>query len=338
MLYATTRSKTDTYTDYRTLIENRAPDGGYFLPFRMPKLDITHIKQQSFSETVAFVLDLFFAGRISPWDVECCIGKNPVNALSVNRKIILAKLWDNPFGDYRYICNRLFDKLCKGDNGDLTDWAYIAIRISVLFGIFGILQKQNIQSFDICINSGDFSDPMAAWYARYMGLPIEKIICTCNENGAPWDLLHRGEINTGIPTLQTGMPDLEFGNPPALERLIFSALGSEQTQMYLNASSQKRVYHIQPDQMQQLNDGFFVSVVGKDRPESVISAFFSTNDIILDPYTALACGGLQDYRSKTGESNPTVLLWDRSPIHFLSSIQNATGMTQAEIEKYIKMN
>ena len=39
MLYATTRSKMDTYTAHRALHDDRSPDGGFFVPFKMPFYD-----------------------------------------------------------------------------------------------------------------------------------------------------------------------------------------------------------------------------------------------------------------------------------------------------------
>ena len=83
----------------------------------------------------------------------------------------------------------------------------------------------------------------------------------------------------------------------------------------------------------QLSDGMFVSVVGNDRVESVINSVYRSNGCILDPYTAVSYGGMQDYRAKTGESSPTVLLWEYNPISFCAVEQKATGLTSHEIEK-----
>ena len=87
--------------------------------------------------------------------------------------------------------------------------------------------------------------------------------------------------------------------------------------------------------VKQLNDGMFVSVVGKDRVDSLISSIYRSNECILDPYTAISYGGLQDYRAKTGESCPTVLLWERSPLRFADEICKATGLSKAKIESIL---
>ena len=339
MLYATTRSKTESYTAYRVLSQDFAPDGGFFLPFRMPKYDrvqIQKMKDQSFGETVAQVLNLFFSARLTGWDVECCIGKTGAKISAMSHRVLLAELWDNPQGNFSYMVESLYEKLCN-DGGDrkVSDWANIAIRIAFLFAIYAQLQNHGFDRFDVAVNSGDFSVPMSVWYAKEMGLPIGTIVCTCNENSAPWDFLHRGELNTALPVVHTSTMELDIACPAGLERLIFGTLGYEETCKYVTCLQNKGIYQIRPDMIHEISDGMFVSVVGKDRVEPVISSVYRSNNRIIDPYTAVSYGGLQDYRAKTGESCPTLLLWERNPLHFAKEVQNATGLTKSEIEKQL---
>lgn len=306
MLYTTTRSKTDTYTDYRTLFEDRAPNGGFFVPFFIPKLDdsqIADLEEQSFGETVSFVLNLFYSGRINAWDVDCSVGKIPAKIVAVDHKVFLANLWDNPQGDYSYFSNKIYEKLSEGKSSQLSEWANIAIRISFLFGVYGLLKKMQIQSFDISVNSGDFSLPMAVWYARYMGLPVRKIICTCDDSSLLWEFLHRGELDTEMLDSKSGV-----------ERLIYSTLGNEEVQKVMGVLEQKGIYRVSSEQLKLLSQDLFVSVVGKNRSDSAISSFYAANDVLLDANAASSYCGLQDYRSKTGESIPTVLFSDFSPV------------------------
>lgn len=336
MLYATTRSKTDTYTAHRVLHEDRSPDGGFYIPFRMPvvsKQQLEQMKTCSFGENVAEILNLFFSAGLTGWDIDCAIGKSAAKMICMSHRVMLIQLWNNPEGDYAYICSQIYNKL----NGEQkvccpTDWAKIAIRIAVLFGIYGIVPADE---FDISVNSGDFSVPMAVWYARKMGLPIGTIVCACNENSAPWDFLHRGDMNTGLTKVETALTELDIPNPSGLERLVFATLGYDETCKYVETSNRKGVYGLQPYMLQNLNEGMFVSVVGKDRAESVISSVYRSNQCVLDPYTAVSYGSLQDYRAKTGEGNPTVLLWEKSPCNSLPLVTRATGLSLEEIENVL---
>ena len=333
MLYATTRSKTDTYTAHRALMEDKAPDGGFFVPFRMPMAQADKLKDYTFSEAVAEILNLFFSTGITPWDIDCCIGKTAAKVLAMPHRVLLVQLWNNPKGDYTYICDKLYEKLCGDKPSEITNWTSIAIRIAVLFGISALLSKMGFDSFDLTINTGDFSIPMAAWYGRKMGLPSGTIICACKDNSAAWDFIHRGEMNTAMTLVQTATPQLDVANPVGVERLIYETFGIDEVKKYLDATAHKRTYQIRPDMVQQISQGMFVSVVGKDRIESVVGSVYRSNNCVLDPYAALSYGSLQDYRAKTGESCPTVILWEKNPTQSLPVVQNATGLTKYEIEK-----
>ena len=339
MLYATTRSKMDTYTAHRALHDDRSPDGGLFVPFKMPffnKKQLAELVSNGFGETVAHVLNHFFASRITAWDIDCCIGKNPAKIIPASRRILLAKFWDNPQGDYSYIENKLYERLCDGKTTEpISNWGRIAIRIAVLFGVYNLLQKAEINSFDVSVISGDFSTPIAVWYAREMGLPVGMIICACNENSAPWDFIHRGELNTGLSKSSSITSELDVSLPENLERLIYGCFGVDEVIRYQEKVQRKGIYQLRSDMQMKLSDGLFVSVVGKDRIEPLINSVYRSNNQILDLYAAVSYGSLQDYRAKTGESCCTVILWDKSPIQFSANIENATKLSKTEIQNYV---
>ncbi len=74
--------------------------------------------------------------------------------------------------------------------------AFVAVDIALLFGLYGaacpvrLAAKRGAGSGWLWL-PGEFTMPVAAWYARRMGLPTGDVICVCNENSAPWELLHR---------------------------------------------------------------------------------------------------------------------------------------------------
>lgn len=337
MLYLSTRSKTDSFTSHRVLHELRAPDGGCFVPFRMPDLreHISTLETRSFGENVAYVLGLFFATGISGWDVDCTIGKNAAHLTSMRHRVVIARLWNNPAGEYNYIVEQLYRKLTGQVGKGLGSWVKIAIRIAVLGALTGEMLKLGVEEFDVAAPAGDFSLPIAAWYGRKMGLPIHTIVCACNENSACWDLLHLGEMDTGASVVRTVTPQLDHQNPAELERLIYGVFGVDETLHFLKVSEAGKTYAINPFQLTELNSGFFACVVGQKRVEPVISNVFRTSGFVLDPNTAVAYGGLQDYRAKTGESKTTLLISDISPMHASDLVCHAAGFTKEDLKKHI---
>ena len=63
MLYVTTRNKNDAHTAHKTLISDRASDGGFYVPFRMPVYsheEILSFKDKNFGQCVSEILNLYF--------------------------------------------------------------------------------------------------------------------------------------------------------------------------------------------------------------------------------------------------------------------------------------
>lgn len=326
MLYLSTRNKTDSFTAFRTLREDFAPDGGMYVPLRMPVLgkhEIEALQEQSFGQTVAQILNLFFSAKLTGWDVDFCVGRYPVKLIFMNHRLVIAEAWHNLESDYQYMELSLYRKLCGQEeaNARPTQWAAIAIRIAVLFALYGELARKGITHMDICVNADDFSVPMSAWYAKEMGLPIEMIICSSKENGAVWDLIHRGDFSTSAVC------------SAGIERLIYSTLGMREVVRYVDICRRKGIYKLNEEALMILNRGLYACVASDNRIESVRRSIFRTNDYIADQDTALAYGGLQDYRSHTGESRQTLLLSYRSPVYEAESIAATIGISAGEIKK-----
>lgn len=322
MLYVTTRERKDAYTAHRTLVSDTGPDGGRYLPFRMPCLDeqaLTELSTRTFPQNVAELLNQFFSCRLSGWDVELCTGRYPLRGISLNRKILIGELWHNVDWDYDRIETTLGRKLCSAaQENRVTSWVKIAIRISVLFALYGDLLKNGLlqkgQVFDISVPTGDFSAPAAVYYARQMGLPVCNIICACNENGGFWELLHLGQLRTDVQPAKTVTPLADFAVPPELERLICGVLGTEEATRFDAVCADKRVYSIRPDQRDSLREGMMSAVVSGSRVNTLIRSEYHTSGYVLGLYSALAYGALMDIRANTGESRTALILSDRSPV------------------------
>ena len=345
MLYATTRNKNDVHTAYRVIHQDCAQDGGLFLPFSMPHLEdseIRALKDRSFGDNVAQILNLFFSAGLTGWDVEFAIGRNAAQNVTINNRLVLCECWHNSHWRYEYIVQMLSDRLRKEGNGEVpTNWVRMAISVAVLFGIYGNLLEQEQVSqqatVDIAVAVGDFSMPMAAWYAREMGLPIGNIICGCNANGAVWELLHRGQVNTGAAAVKTSTPGCDCALPRDLERLICSTVGEYELERYLDCCANGTVFLANELTFDKLHAGMFASVNSDSRVESLISNFYRTNHYVLSPYAALAYGSLTDYRAKTGESRTALVLSESSPVRDDAFVASVMDITVPELEKILNL-
>lgn len=313
MLYITTRNCRDAYTAQRALRENRGPDGGMYLPFHEPSYsaeDWKELAQKPFGQRVAEILNRLFGTRLACWDVDVCIGRNPVHFVPLGHRTLAAELWRNPGGSYDYLARELAEQLLNEPNYQ-RGWLAIALRIAVLFGIYGRLPSG--EPTDLALVSGNFTAPISAYYARAWGLPIGNVICCCNENSGLWELLRHGQLRADAAVVRTAVPEADAAVPESLERLVFEAGGTAEVERYLEVCRRGGTYAPGDLVLAKMNDGLSVSVVSSQRIGQTISSVYRTHHYVLSPAAALAYAGLMDARATPGMAKNALILAEKSP-------------------------
>lgn len=302
MLYISTRSKIDSFTAYRALHEMCAPDGGQFVPMQIPVLggeEIADLKNCTFSHNMATVLNLFFSASLNEWDLEFAVGRNPVKMQEAGLKAHVAEMWHNHEKTYRCFQTSLLSLLGVECTESIGQWAQTAVKVSTLFGIYGLLSRSGISALDISVSTEDM---VAAVYAKAMGLPIDKIICVCWENDPAWDFIQHKEWNANAPTTCASI----------LEGLIFSRLGREEAVQFADCIRNRKTYRVQEENFAAFDDLYAVAVSDR-RVSSVVNSVNRSSGYNISDDAAFTFGGLQDYRARTGESKDTLLLSSEKP-------------------------
>ncbi|MBE6983340.1 MAG: hypothetical protein E7435_03560 [Ruminococcaceae bacterium] len=331
MLYVTTRSNCETYTAAKTLTANTAADGGMFVPFQIPSLPTDTLRGMSQEAVISAVLGLFFRNAPSEQTVLACLGGTPFRLQNIDRKITVVQLWNNRIRAFDKIEYALYGKLCLEVPAcaKTTQWAKIAIRISVMVALLANEDRE----VDIAVNAGDFLTPMAAFYCKEMGLPVGKILCVTNENSSLWEFFTHGELSCGSAVLPTNMPELDVVLPHQLERLIFAVSGLFAAKEFALCAEKGKAYKY--EDIYELSQDFAVSVVSTQRVPSVIHRIQRSNGYVLDTYSALTFGGLQDYRATGGEIRQTLILSDYSPVVHRGAVSSALGVPEFKLSDLI---
>lgn len=344
MLYTSTRNKKDAFTVHQAICSRRASDGGLFIPYRLPVFSADEICRLSgigFNSRLAEILNLFFGSHLTGYDIDLAVGKRPVRLHQLSQRLLLAECWHNTQWQFSELLNALAKLICTDDyeNAEVYGWLETGVRISVFFGTVGELLLQDVISIekpvDIAMVSGNFSGPMAAWYAREMGLPIGNIICCCNENAALWDFVCHGQLRTDGVSISSLVPEADINVPDGLERLISQHTGAEGVQYYADCVHSGRTYYADAAFLSNLRRGIYVTVSSEPRILSTVSSSFSAHKCVMSVSSALAYAGLQDYRARTGASRMALIMSDKSPRLDISDIAQILRRPEQEIEKYI---
>ena len=346
MLYVTTRSKRDPFTPQRMLSQKRDAGGGLYIPFHDPHFscnEMDALAKKSFSACVAELLNLQFNTKLTAWDVDFAVGRYPVRLKQLNQRIVMGELWHNTQWVFSGLAGHLAEQISGDSNGGcLADWVPIGVRIAVLFGIYGELNRAGIagpeQPFDVSVVSGDFSGAMSVWYARKWGLPVANLVCCCNENSDVWNLLVHGQLRTDGIVKNTVLPDADVAVPESLERMICAVGGVNAVNGYVHCMQRGQTYYADDGLLQQLRQGTHIAVVGQPRILETIPKVYATSKYVLSAYDALAYAGLLDFRSRTGSTRYALILSEKSPLCDASVVADALHTTQEELKLYFQKN
>lgn len=199
---------------------------------------------------------------------------------------------------------------------------------------YGRLVKQGEitpgEQINVVVPTGNFGNILAAYYAKQMGLPIEKLICASNENKVLFDFFNTGKYDRKREFILTTSPSMDILISSNLERLIYKIAGEDaaKTKELMDALSSKGEYEITPKMKERLSD-FIGGYASEEAVKKVIKKVYDKADYIMDTHTAVASDVY--YQKAEGSKNKTIIASTASPYKFTRSVMNAID------EKYDSM-
>ena len=109
------------------------------------------------------------------------------------------------------------------------NWGRLVPQIVYYFYAYFRLAEQGAVEWgkpvDFCVPTGNFGDILAAYYAKRMGLPVNRLICASNSNNVLTDFLRTGIYDRNRPFHTTISPSMDILISSNLERLIYTIAG-----------------------------------------------------------------------------------------------------------------
>ena len=179
---------------------------------------------------------------------------------------------------------------------------------------------------NFCVPTGNFGNILAGWYARAMGLPINKLICASNRNNILTDFISTGVYDRRREFYATASPSMDILISSNLERLLYALSGdSALVADYMKSLSESGVYEIGAAQRGRISECFAGGCCDDDETKKEIERVFDEYGYLIDTHTAVASKVLGDYRAATGDTSPTIVVSTASPYKFTESVLEALG-------------
>ncbi len=189
------------------------------------------------------------------------------------------------------------------------------------------------EKINVVVPTGNFGNILAAFYAKNMGLPIDKLICASNDNKVLYDFFSTGVYDRNREFVLTSSPSMDILISSNLERLIYKIAegDGDKTAQLMKALSGDGKYEI-TEPMRALLTDFYGNYASEQETADTIKALYEETGYVIDTHTAVAACVYGKYKEETKDETPTVIASTASPFKFTRSVMNAID------EKYDRMS
>jgi threonine synthase len=205
------------------------------------------------------------------------------------------------------------------------NWARILAQIVYYFVAAAALGAPE-RPVSFAVPTGNFGDVLAGYYAKRMGLPIERLIVATNENDILVRTLATGRYAPN-EVKATQSPSMDIQVSSNFERLLFEASDRESRQVVaqMNALAKEGSFTIPADALARIRADFDAFRVDEPACAEEMGRIYRASGMIIDPHTAV---GVHAARKAlvASQATPVVALATAHPAKFPDAVEAATGV------------
>ena len=180
------------------------------------------------------------------------------------------------------------------------------------------------EKINVVVPTGNFGNILAAFYAKNMGLPINKLVCASNENKVLYDFFTTGTYDRNRDFVLTTSPSMDILISSNLERLIYRIAGNSAVKNaeLMQSLKDNGKYEITSEMKEELKD-FYGNYATEAEDASTIKKIYEDTGYVIDTHTAVAAAVYDKYKKDTSDETKTVIASTASPYKFTRSVMDA---------------
>ena len=156
-----------------------------------------------------------------------------------------------------------------------------------------------------CVPTGNFGDILAGYYAKRMGLPVEKLICASNDNKVLYDFFQTGTYDKNREFILTTSPSMDILVSSNLERQLFELTGRDAAAIagWMADLRGQRRFRVDEETFARVRELFASDSIDNATCLDTIKRVFEQHGYLLDPHTAVAYQTAENLRGE----NPVLI-------------------------------
>lgn len=202
-----------------------------------------------------------------------------------------------------------------------------------------LLEQEQIQpgeGIHVVVPTGNFGNILAAYYAKQMGIPIQKLICASNENKVLFDFFQTGTYDKkSREFVLTTSPSMDILISSNLERLIYQIAGCDDKKNaeLMRGLKEEGSYQITEEMKAGLRD-FEAGYATEEQTAATIREVYEKTGYVMDTHTAVAAHVCREYQAETKDTAKCVVASTASPYKFVKSVMTAIDERYAEEDEF----
>ncbi|MBQ7187270.1 MAG: threonine synthase [Ruminococcus sp.] len=218
------------------------------------------------------------------------------------------------------------------------NWGRLAPQIIYYVSTYAqLVEDQAIdlgEPINIVVPTGNFGNILAGYYAKKMGIPVNKLICASNANNVLTDFINTGVYDRNRQFYTTISPSMDILISSNLERLLYHLCGENDATIrdWFGKLASEGRYEVSEDVKKTLSEEFYAGCCNDDQTKACIKGIYDKYSYTCDTHTAVAVKVYQDYKAATGDDTVTVIASTASPYKFSGSVLSALGADTAADE------
>ena len=191
------------------------------------------------------------------------------------------------------------------------------------------------EPMNVVVPTGNFGNILASYYAKQMGIPINKFVCASNKNKVLFDFFETGKYDRNREFYVTTSPSMDILISSNLERMIYRIAGNDPKQCaeFMAALTKDGEYVITDAMKAELSE-FFGAFGSEEETAVKIKEVYDKEGYVMDTHTSVASYVCECYQKNSGDNKKCMIASTASPYKFVKSVMSAIDPKYADQDEF----
>eukprot|EP00727_Mastigamoeba_balamuthi_P006475 m51a1_g2448 putative threonine synthase (569) ;mRNA; r:884893-887030 len=206
------------------------------------------------------------------------------------------------------------------------NWARIALQISYYFYFFFKARRMGHSGkISFCVPSGNFGDALSGYYAKRMGLPIDKIVVATNENNILHTFFATGVYARASESRITPSPSMDIQVSSNFERYLYYLSGEDHQVLagWMKQFSATGSIALSPELLAKTKEDFLSGDATNSETYAAMTSTWHTSHLVVCPHTAVGIHVAHEQRVNALSQDTVICLATAHPAKFPEASQQA---------------